>query len=94
MDSANRTSLLLSYLAFGVSLFAKELLRVFPAMTRKKSGPNLGNSLSNDRRRRAEKLGAAARGVAEGQAQRSVLEQSSLDDFIAKAERPGQHANI
>ena len=56
-------------------------------MTRKKTGGGLGNSLTNDRRKRgAQQAGYNASGVAEGQAQRSVLEQSSLDDFIAKAE--------
>ena len=56
-------------------------------MTRKKSGAGLGNSLANDRRKRAEGYnGHKASGVPEGQANRSVLEQTSLDDFIAKAE--------
>ena len=54
-------------------------------MTRKKSGAGLGNSLTNDRRKRAEQ-GYKASGVAEDKAHRSVLEQTSLDDFIAKAE--------
>ena len=54
-------------------------------MTRKKSGAGLGNSLANDRRKRAEQ-GYKASGVAEDKAHRSVLEQTSLDDFIAKAE--------
>ncbi|CAE7594185.1 lsg1 [Symbiodinium pilosum] len=54
-------------------------------MTRKKSGAGLGNSLANDRRKRAEQ-GYKASGVPEAQANRSVLEQTSLDDFIAKAE--------
>lgn len=67
------------------SLFARAT-----AMTRKKTGGGLGNSLTNDRRKRgAQQAGYNASGVAEGQAQRSVLEQSSLDDFIAKAEWPG-----
>ena len=61
------------------------------AMTRKKTGGGLGNSLTNDRRKRgAQQAGYNASGVAEGQAQRSVLEQSSLDDFIAKAECLGR----
>jgi len=61
-------------------------------MTRKKTGGGLGNSLTNDRRKRgAQQAGYNASGVAEGQAQRSVLEQSSLDDFIAKAEWLGRN---
>jgi len=58
------------------------------------AGPpkNLGRAIDNDRRRRAEQLaanpgaGIRAVGVAEGQAHRSVLEQSSLDQFLAEAE--------
>ncbi len=65
------------------------------AMTRKKTGGGLGNSLTNDRRKRgAQQAGYNASGVAEGQAQRSVLEQSSLDDFIAKAEWPGNKIQL
>ena len=57
-------------------------------MTRKKTGGGLGNSLANDRRKKVEQQnGYTAAGVAEHQIQRSVLEQSSLDDFIAKAEQ-------
>lgn len=41
----------------------------------------------NDRRKRdGQQAGYNASGVAESQAKKSVLEQSSLDDFIAKAE--------
>ena len=61
-----------------------------PAMTRKKTGGGLGNSLVNDRRKRdGQQAGYNASGVAESQAKKSVLEQSSLDDFIAKAEPRG-----
>ena len=59
-------------------------------MTRKKSGPGLGNSLANDRRKRAEQGYSKASGVPEDKAHRSVLEQTSLDDFIAKAESLGR----
>ena len=65
-------------------------------MTRKKSGAGLGNSLANDRRKRAEQ-GYKASGVPEAQANRSVLEQTSLDDFIAKAEhlvRSGRNDSV
>ena len=57
-------------------------------MTRKKTGGGLGNSIANDRRKKGgQQAGYTAAGVAENQVQRSVLEQSSLDDFIAKAEQ-------
>lgn len=49
----------------------------------------LGQALTNSVKKRADDLreaGAKVTGVAESQAARSVLEQSSLDDFIATAE--------
>jgi len=58
-------------------------------MTRKKSGSGLGNSIANDRRRQDEAKtsgGYKATGVAQSQAKKSVLEQNSLDDFLASAE--------
>mmetsp|Transcript_109845 Transcript_109845/g.276331 ORF Transcript_109845/g.276331 Transcript_109845/m.276331 type:complete len:633 (-) Transcript_109845:64-1962(-) len=50
----------------------------------------LGKAIDNDRRRKADLFapqlrGEKSTGVAEGQAGRSVLEQSSLDDFLAQA---------
>mmetsp|Transcript_4330 Transcript_4330/g.7606 ORF Transcript_4330/g.7606 Transcript_4330/m.7606 type:complete len:566 (-) Transcript_4330:82-1779(-) len=58
-------------------------------MTRKKTGGSLGNSIVNSRKRADEAKGGYAghkvTGVAESQAARSVLEQTSLDDFIASA---------
>jgi len=58
-------------------------------MTRKKTGGSLGNSIVNSRKRADEAKagygGHKVTGVAESQAARSVLEQTSLDDFIASA---------
>eukprot|EP00930_Biecheleria_cincta_P019261 TRINITY_DN14746_c0_g1_i1.p1 TRINITY_DN14746_c0_g1~~TRINITY_DN14746_c0_g1_i1.p1 ORF type:complete len:574 (-),score=117.09 TRINITY_DN14746_c0_g1_i1:88-1809(-) len=58
-------------------------------MTRKKTGGALGNSIVNDRRRKDEEKtsgGYKVTGVSQHQAKKSVLEQNSLDDFIASAE--------
>jgi large subunit GTPase 1 len=53
--------------------------------TQKPTG--IGNAILNDRQRQKEKQGAVrANGVAARQANRSVLEQDGLDDFLASAE--------
>jgi len=58
-------------------------------MPRKSTSGGLGKGITNDHRRRAEKLvqqAAQYMGVSEDKASRSVLEQSSLDELLATVE--------